>query len=144
MIIKLSPQGRSENKIWYEITENKITATINDVSDTFDFTDMPNGELQMRDEDGNSLIETTLDEVPILGAEKTDGVLTVEILFSIDILEQDERLLFPEPMSLEEFNDLMDELVERDNVEEVVENGAEKPEKDSDEDEVINIEEVDF
>ena len=117
MIIKLSPQIRDYNKIEYEITENKITATINDISDTFDFTDMPDGKLQMYDEndsDGQSLIETTLDEVPIIGAEKTDGVLTVEILFSIDIDEEDERLLFPEPMSLDEFNDLMAELAERD------------------------------
>ena len=113
MIIQLSPQVRDFNKIWYEITENKITATINDISDTFDFTGMPDGELQMLDDEGNDLIETTLDEVPILGAEKTDGVLTVEILFSIDSKEQDIRLLFPEPMSLDEFNDLMTELVER-------------------------------
>ena len=120
MIIKLSPQVRDFDKIWYEITENKVTATINDISDTFDFTDMPDGKLQMYDDndsvgsDGQSLIETTLDEVPIIGAEKTDGVLTVEILFSIDIDEEDERLLFPEPMSLNEFNRLMAEIAERD------------------------------
>ena len=112
MIIQLSPQVRENNKIWYEIEHQKITATINNVSDTFDFTDMPDGKLQLHDED-NNMIETTLDEVPILGAEKTDGVLTVEILFSIDSKEQDIRLLFPEPMSLDEFNDLMTELVER-------------------------------
>ena len=114
MIIQLSPQVRDYNKIWYEITENKITATINDVSDTFDFTDMPDGELQLYDEDGESMIESVLDEVPILGAEKTDGVLTVEILFSINANEQDKKLLFPEPMTLDEFNDLMDEIIERD------------------------------
>lgn len=113
MIIKLSPQGRDYNKIWYEITENKIRATINNVSDTFDFTDMPNGKLQRYGSNGESMIETTLGEVPILGAEKIDGVLTVEILFSIDVNEKDERLLFPKPMTLDEFNDLMDELVER-------------------------------
>ena len=113
MIIKMSPQVRDENTIWYEIENQKITATINDVSDTFDFTDMPNGELQLEDEEGNRLIETTLDEVPILSAEKIDGVLTVEILFSIDSSEQDERLLFPEPMSLDEFNGLMKELAKR-------------------------------
>lgn len=113
MIIKLSPQGRTYNKIWYEITENKITATINDISDTFDFTGMPNGKLQLYNLEGESMIETTLGEVPILGAEKIDGVLTVEILFSIDSNEKDERLLFPKPMTLDEFNNLMDELVER-------------------------------
>lgn len=109
MIIKLSPQARDYNMIWYEIVENKITATINGVSDTFDFTDMPDGELQLHDPDGESMIETTLDEVPILSARKEDGVLTVEILFSIDIHEKDQRLLFPEPMTLQEFNDLMSE-----------------------------------
>ena len=113
MIIKLSPQGRDYNKIWYKITENKITATINGISDTFDFTDMPNGKLQRYNSDGESMIETTLREVPILGAEKIDGVLTGEILFSMDINEKDERLLFPKPMTLDEFNDLMDELVDR-------------------------------
>lgn len=114
MIIQLSPQVRDNNKIWYEIEDQKVTATINGVPDTFDFTDVPNGVLQLEDEEGNRLIETALDEVPILGAERKDGVLTVEILFSIDANEQDERLLFPEPMILDEFNDLMDELAERD------------------------------
>lgn len=113
MIIQLSPQVRDDNTIWYEIEDQKITATINDVSDTFDFTGMPNGELQMWDDEGNDLIETDLDEIPILSAEKKDGVLTVEILFSIDSEEQDERLLFPKPMSLGEFNALMKELAER-------------------------------
>lgn len=114
MIIQLSPQVRDNNKIWYEIAENKITATINDISDTFDFTDMTDGKLQLWDDEGNDLIETKLDEVPILGAEKKDGVLSVEILFSIDSSEKDERLLFPKPMTLDEFNALMDELFERD------------------------------
>lgn len=113
MIIQLSPQVRDFNKIWYEIEDQKITATINDVSDTFDFTGMPNGKLQMWDDEGNELIETALDEVPILGAEKTNGVLTVEILFSIDMDEKDERLLSPKPMKLDEFNALMKELVKR-------------------------------
>lgn len=171
MIIQLSPQVRENDKIWYEITEGKIKATINDISDTFDFTDMPDGVLQLEDDEGNSLIETKLDEVPILRARKEGGVLTVEILFSIDIREQDQRLLFPEPMELGEFNDLMDELVERDKVvedepvgdveedsddslegaddldkpDEVVDNervdGEELVHKD---DYIINLEEVDF
>ena len=113
MKVLLSPQARDNSKIWYEIEHQKITATINDITDTFDFTDMPNGELQLWGEEGEDLIETTLDEVPILGAEKTDGVLKVEILFSIDSSEQDERLLFPKPMTLGEFNALMKELAKR-------------------------------
>ena len=113
MIIKLSPQVRENNKIWYEIEDQKITATINGMTDTFDFTGMPNGELQRWDDEDNELIETELDEVPIRSAEKTDGVLSVEILFTIDTDEKDERLLFPKPMTLDEFNNLMKELAER-------------------------------
>lgn len=113
MKVLLSPQVRDNSKVWYEIEHQKITITINDVSDTFDFTDMPNGKLQLYDSNGESMIESTLDEIPILGAEKTDGVLTVEILFSIDSSEKDERLLFPKPMSVGEFNALMKELAKR-------------------------------
>ena len=113
MIIKLSPQVRDNNTIWYEIEDQKITTTINGVSDTFDFTGMPNGVLQVQDDEGNNLIETKLDEVPIINARKTNGVLSIEILFTIDMYEKDKRLLFPEPMTLGEFNGLMDELVAR-------------------------------
>lgn len=114
MKILLSPQVRDNNKIWYDIEDNKITATINGISDTFDFTDLPDGELKIIDDfTGEFLIETTLPEIPIISAEKTDGELTVEILFSIDMWEQDDRLLFPEPMILGEFNALMKELAER-------------------------------
>lgn len=112
----MSPQVRGSNKIWYEIEHQKITATINGVSDTFDFTAMPNGELQLWDRYGNDLTETTLDEVPILGAEKKDGVLTVEILFSISSDEDDMRLLFPQPLSLGDFYTLMGELHEKNRV----------------------------
>ena len=113
MIIILSPIVKDKNKIWYEVEHQKIIATINDTSDTFDFTGIPNGKLQLYDSDGKNMIETTLEEAPILGAEKINGVLTVEILFSIDIDEKDERLLFPKPMTVDEFNNLMKELVER-------------------------------
>ena len=144
----MTPQIREEDKIWYEIEKDVIKATINSVTDTFDFTDLPDGELQIYDGEFNNLIETSLDEVPILSARKENGVLTVEILFSIDINEQDERLLFPEPMTLDEFKDLMDELVEREKPEEddiMVEDervdGEELMHKD---DHIIDLEEVDF
>ena len=141
MKVLLSPQVRDNSKVWYEIEDQKITATINDITDTFDFTDIPDGELQLYDDEGSELIETVLSEVPILSAKKEDGVLTVEILFSINADEQDERLLFPEPMTLEEFNDLMEELVERDKVEE-----DESVDDDIivEDDNIIDVEEVDF
>ena len=153
MIIKLSPQIRDFNKIWYEIEEQKITATINGITDTFDFTDFPDGELKVWDDNGEDLIETVLREVPILSARKENGILTVEILFSIDVNEQDERLLFPKPMTLDEFNDLMDELEERDKEEEdesvdddiIVEDERVDGEKLVHKDDyIIDLEEVDF
>lgn len=110
MRILLSPQVRENNKIWYEIEDEKITATINDKTDTFDFSGLPDGELELYDRDGNSLIETVLEESPIMGARRIDGVLEVEILFSINSDEDDMRLLFPEPMDLNEFHRLMEEL----------------------------------
>lgn len=113
MIILLSPQIRDDNKIWYDIEENKITATIDGMVDTFDFTDVPDGELKIIDDiTGESLIETTLPTVPIVSASKYDGELTVKLLFSIGIWEQDDRILYPEPMTVEEFNDLMSERTE--------------------------------
>ena len=122
MKILLSPQVRDVNKIWYDIEENKITATINDKTDTFDFTDVPDGELEIIDEiTGESLIETSLPEVPIISAEKTDGELTVEILFSIGMWEQDDRILFPKPMTVVEFNNLMSERTEGSNGEDGLE-----------------------
>ena len=137
MIIIIVPQVVELKKLVYDVVDNqvlkvseyKVSEVINgsvhmkDVpelvgSDIFDFTDMPNGELEFYDVEGNSLIETVLDEVPILNAKKEDGILTVEVLFTIDIDEKDERLLFPEPMNLAEFNNLMEELNNRDEVEE--------------------------
>ena len=113
MDILLRPQLRERNKIWYELEHQKVTATINGVTDTFDFTDMPDGALEAIDTDGNILIETNLDTIPISRAVKEDGVLYIDLLFSIDADEDDNRLLFPEPMDLDSFNSLMDEISQR-------------------------------
>lgn len=113
MIIKLVPQVRDSNKIWYELEEDTLTISMGDVTETFDFKNVPNGELRLRDEKHNPLIETDLPDIPILSAVKGDGELEVEILFSISPKENDERLLFPKPMTLEEFKELMQELQDR-------------------------------
>lgn len=113
MDILLIPQVRDRNKIWYEIEHQKITATINGVTDTFDFTSMPNGVLVTHDEGGNNLIETSLENIPICRAVKENGILYIDLLFSIDSDEDDNRLLFPEPMDLDGFNSLMEEVSQR-------------------------------
>ena len=113
MDILLLPQARERNKIWYELEHQKVTATINGVTDTFDFTDMPDGVLETHDEDGNVLLETPLETIPIRRAVKENGVLYIDLLFSIDLEEDDDRLLFPEPMDLDGFNSLMEEIAQR-------------------------------
>ena len=74
------------------------------------------------DDLGNSLIESDLPEIPINEAKKQqkkqNRELYVEILFTINSKEKDQRILFPEPMNLAEFNNLMEELENRDEVEE--------------------------
>ena len=153
MRILLSPQIREDNKIWYEIEGQKIQVEINDIVDIFDFTDMPDGELQLWDKEGRDITYTEDYDFPILSAKRENGELWVEIVFTIDMEEKDERLLFPDWMTLEEFNDLMEDLVERNKVEEdesvdddiIVEDGTvdgeELVHKDDD---IIDLEEVDF
>lgn len=127
--------------------------TMNGITDIFDFRDLPDGELQIYDEAGKTLIDTSLPEIPIMEARKENGVLTVRFIFSINIIEKDERLLFPKPMTLGEFNDLMDELAERDKPDEVEpDGGVEEDSGDSleetddsvNDDHIIDLEEVDF
>ena len=113
MDILLLPQVRDGSKIWYELEHQKVTATINGVTDTFDFTDMPDGVLETYDDYGNELIETSLETNPISRAVKENGILYIDLLFSIDADEDDNRLLFPEPMDLDGFNSLMEEISQR-------------------------------
>lgn len=113
MYIQIRPQGRDECKIWYEIEYQKITATIDGVTDIFDFREMPNGKLQLYDDEGNSLIETTLIESPIMGAYKENDVLYVDIVFSINADEKTQEVLFPKLMSLDEFYIFLEDMTHR-------------------------------
>ncbi|TWK08589.1 hypothetical protein CHCC20442_4302 [Bacillus licheniformis] len=79
MKIFLSPQV-SDEKISYDFDGEIITATYKDVSDTFDFTDLPDGRLELYDDEGNSLVKTKLEINPIVSAKKENGLLYVELL----------------------------------------------------------------
>ena len=61
MKVLLSPQ-RSDKEINYHFEGEKITVTTDDMSDTFDFSNMPDGILQE--------VETTLDVNPIVSANR--------------------------------------------------------------------------
>lgn len=63
--------------------------------DTFDFRDMPNGKLEVFDnQTGKILVETTLPENPIESAERIDGELWVELVmfFGGDEIDDEREL----------------------------------------------------
>lgn len=71
MRILLSPCF-SDEKIDYQFDGQVITATMNGNTDTFDFTDMPDGQA--------ANINTTLPINPIIEAKKENGELSVILL----------------------------------------------------------------
>ena len=74
MRILFSPQVPvvEGQRIHYTFGNDVITAEIDGQTDTFDFSDMPDGEAVD--------IETTLPVNPIISARKTNGVLEVILL----------------------------------------------------------------
>lgn len=85
MKILFNPQVRDNERIIYKFEENRFKATHKGKSDTFDFTDLPDGELQIYDDETKGLmIETELEENPIMSARKEDGTLYVELINFID------------------------------------------------------------
>lgn len=86
MKIYLSPQ-RNNKKIEYKFEGEKIIATIGNITDTFDFSSMPDGIMQE--------VETILDINPIVSAKREDRELYVELLNFIDENATEEER-FPE------------------------------------------------
>lgn len=75
MKILYSPQINENSVIEYNFTGDKVTATINGKTDTFDFTGMPNVELNPYED-----IETELDINPFVRVWREKGVLYLELL----------------------------------------------------------------
>jgi len=73
MLVRYSPQ-RSDRSLTYDIQGETITAILDGQSDTFDFSALPDGELDV------SALETTLDICPIISARRVDGQLEVTLL----------------------------------------------------------------
>ena len=94
MQIYKSPQYNVAAQFKYEFSGDMITATLlmSDgvlSSDIFDFTDFPDGELEV------DTIESMISIQPILSAKRIDGELFVEVLNYIDS-EATEEELYPE------------------------------------------------
>lgn len=72
MRIFYSPQGNERDTITYDIQGEVITATLNGVSDIFDFTELPDGIA--------TEIISDLPINPVVKVEREAGVLYVELL----------------------------------------------------------------
>src|SRR5690606_25946449 len=69
MLVHWSPQ-RSDRQLSYAFPEpDVIEATLDGVTDRFDFSSLPDGELDV------SALETTLDICPVLAARRVNGKL---------------------------------------------------------------------
>ena len=86
----MSPQVMFEDKRFdFVFSGESITATFDGETDTFDFSGLPDGEVDF------STVVTTLSYNPIIIARRVDGVLSVELLnFISEDASDDER--FPE------------------------------------------------
>jgi len=94
MLVRWSPQ-RSDRQLSYVFpAPGVIEITLDGVTDRFDFSGLPNGELDV------SALETTLDICPVLAARRVNGKLEVTLLrFHGPDAPESER--FPEPEVIE-------------------------------------------
>ena len=76
MKVYFSPQV-SDERIDYTFENDVITATLNGVTETFDFSEMPNGV-------ADSIESEVFDFNPVISAKKENGTLYVELLNFID------------------------------------------------------------
>jgi len=93
MLILWSPQ-RSDRSLSYEFDGETITATLDGQADVFDFSSLPDGELDV------SALETTLDICPVLAARRVNGQLEVTLL-RFHGPDAPESARFPEPEVIE-------------------------------------------
>lgn len=76
MKLILTPQHAHNLNLTYEVKNQVLTLTLNGVSDTFDFTDLPDGVA--------SGFESTLEINPILYAQKENSEVTVHMIYWYD------------------------------------------------------------
>lgn len=80
MMILYSPQLNENNTLEYTFEGDKITAIFNGISDTFDFTGMPDGSIVNSYDRFNPGIVSTLPINPIMDAVRDNGVLKVRLI----------------------------------------------------------------
>ena len=72
MKVRFSPQV-NQNRIEYTFGNDVITATLNDVTETFDFSEMPNGIAE-------SIKSEVFEFDPVLSAKKENGILYLKLI----------------------------------------------------------------
>jgi hypothetical protein len=82
MKILLSPQ-RNNKQLNYEFENERIRVTYDGLTDTFDFSTLPNGKAET--------INTLLPINPIVSAKRENGVLSVELIQFISSDATDEE-----------------------------------------------------
>lgn len=111
MRIYLSPQFSDDSMVCtFSDTSFEINVTkgLLNYTDTFDFTEFPDGEISLEDEHGNELIETELPDNPIWSARKVGGVLYVKILHWVSIHEQRQHILFPDWIDSKDYQEWLE------------------------------------
>ena len=100
MIVNFSPQ-RADKTIEYIFKGETITAILNGITDTFDFSSLQEGDEVARNEETGKLeIETILPLLPILDAKRENGQVIVTVLkYHGKDAPEDER--FPTPLEVE-------------------------------------------
>lgn len=87
MKILMSPcVGNLDEKIHYIFEGEKIIVRQFGITDEFDFTLMPEGELPINYEKNQTMVETILSVNPIVSAKRENGQLFLELL---NIIESD-------------------------------------------------------
>ena len=74
--VYFSPQ-RADNQIEYSFCGEMVTARMDEIEDTFDFSNLPDGELDRRED---TQIKTILPVNPVISAKRIDGLLYLELL----------------------------------------------------------------
>ncbi|MEG3069488.1 MAG: hypothetical protein RQM92_00280 [Candidatus Syntrophopropionicum ammoniitolerans] len=98
--VLFEPQ-RSNKKLEYKFTDETITATLNGITDTFDFSELEEGDEVARNEETGELeIETALPILPILNAKRENGQVIVTVL-TYHGKDAPESERFPVPLEVE-------------------------------------------
>lgn len=90
-MVLFSPQVRDTERIAYQFQGEIVRATFKGVTDEFDFSEFPDGELEVTSEFGDVLLETALEFNPILAGKKENGNLYLTLMNFIGLNATEEE-----------------------------------------------------